>query len=127
MAYEFRFGTGLLHRGDSAHAALSKWGYSLLMSRRAYAAAFVALGLVATYAFQPGLGHFMWSAIVWGILMMSTLMVLAVLANILMVLVHMWTGYTPKQEQRLEQDAVDLGKEMLRFEPTSQDEPKRVA
>jgi hypothetical protein len=99
------------------------------MSRhRAYAAALIALGLVATYAFQPGLGHFIWSAIVWIIFMMSALMVLAVLSNILMVLIHMWTGYTPKQEQRLEQDTVDLGKEMLRFEPTSgRDESKRVA
>jgi RsiW-degrading membrane proteinase PrsW (M82 family) len=98
------------------------------MSKPACAAALVALGLVATYAFEPGLGHFIWSAMVWGILMMSTLTVLAVLANILMVLIHMWTGYTPKQEQRLEQDTVELGNEMLRFESTScQDEPKRVA
>jgi len=99
------------------------------MSRqRTYGAALLALGLAATYAWQPSLRHYFWPAIAWSIFVMSALITLVVLGQLAMVVYHMGMGYSSKEDERLEAENAKLRKEMLNLKPESpHSSPKRIA
>ena len=86
------------------------------------------IGLVAIYALQPGLRHFVWPGIAWSIFIMSAIVAVAVVCNILVVLYHMFFGYIPEEERLLKQASTDLRKKMPTFEPRVHGgKPGRVA
>jgi hypothetical protein len=59
---------------------------------------------------------------------MSAFITLAVVGQLIMVVSHIWMGYTSKEDKRLEAENVRLQKEMLNLEPdNSHSSPKRVA
>jgi hypothetical protein len=90
------------------------------MSRQSiYGVAMVVVGLAATYAFQPSLRPYVWSAIAWSIFIMSAVVVVAVVGNILVVLYRMFTGDIPEEEWRYKEISADIRKRRPSFEPRS--------
>jgi hypothetical protein len=97
---ESRLRSWLRRTGEIAKLPIYGGEYALYMGRRgAYGIAFAVVAVTVLLAFLPHLRSFVWPGIAWVLLVVSAIVVLGVVVNILVVVLSMYIGYRPANEE----------------------------